>query len=187
MQLRAVVVCRPPLPSDRLRLGECVTPSSVAAEDELLAICEPEAGLEAAAAAASPDADADACLLRDIGVGKDVHLRLPTYGWQGAPSSELCEREVAPLLQRLLGGESVAIVAYGMTGACAVALRFKLCAIMPLWIGIGKRSLLCCRQRQVAHHGYREVRERAGALGGLRCACPPGSSLRCPPGHPWPC
>ncbi|PSC67025.1 Kinesin KIF3A, partial [Micractinium conductrix] len=46
-------------------------------------------------------------------------LRLPLfYGHRGGASAEaLCTREIAPLISRVLAGESAAIIAYGQTGS----------------------------------------------------------------------
>ena len=105
MQVRAVAVCRPPSDHDRLRLGGG---ASLAELD----IAPPSDGVPAD----SPDAD----LLRDISLGREV-LRLPLYGYHGADLALLCQREVAPLIQRLLVGESAAVIAYGQTGAALAA------------------------------------------------------------------
>lgn len=103
-----MAVCRPPVANDRRRLS--AAPGDALQELDIL---EPDAALPQGA----PDAD----LCRDISVereGRGTVLRLPLYGHRGGAGLEqLCEREVAPLLQRLLAGESCAVIAYGQTGA----------------------------------------------------------------------
>lgn len=111
LQVRAVAVCRPVVDNDSRRLSAAGAPTSVLQELDIL---EPAEQLPAG----SPDAD----LYRDISVEREGSrgsvLRLPLYGYRGgAGVHELCEREVAPLLQRLLAGESCAVIAYGQTGA----------------------------------------------------------------------
>ena len=106
LQVRAVVVCRPPVANDSRRL-------TVGGGGDGNA---PLAEIEVAAPEDVPAVAPDASLLRDIALGKDL-LRLPLYGHRGADSTQLCEHEVAPLLQRLLAGESAAVIAYGQTGA----------------------------------------------------------------------
>lgn len=97
-----MVVCRPPIAYDARRLG-----------GDTGALSELEIRTPASLPADAPDPD----LCRDITVGKGILLRMPLYGYLGgAEASQLCEREVTPLLQRLLAGESSAIVAYGQTG-----------------------------------------------------------------------
>lgn len=108
-QVRAVVVCRPPIAHDLHRLGgEAAAAAGAPAEVDILP-----------AEDAPPDAS-DADLLRYISVGKerDHAVRLPVYGYHGGgDAAALCEREVAPLLARLLAGESSALIAYGQTGS----------------------------------------------------------------------
>lgn len=103
-----MVVCRPPIAHDIHRLGgDASAASGTPAELDILPAED--------APADAPDAD----LLRYIAVGKDRDhaVRLPVYGYRGgADGAALCEREVAPLLARLLAGESSAIIAYGQTG-----------------------------------------------------------------------
>lgn len=107
-QVRAVAVCRPPVANDRRRLS--AAPGEPLQELDIL---QPDEALPAGAP--------DASLCRDISVereGRGAVLRLPLYGYRGgADLEQLCEREVAPLLQRLLAGESCAVIAYGQTGA----------------------------------------------------------------------
>lgn len=102
-----MAVCRPQVPNDS-RL-----PSAVGGSDEEpeLNFLEPEQPL-----LLSDDASPDTGLLRDIVLAGGV-CRLPLYGYRGgADAAQLCEREVAPLLERLLAGESSAVIAYGQTG-----------------------------------------------------------------------
>lgn len=110
MQVRAVAVCRPVVQHDSRRLSAAGAPASALQELDIL---QPDE--------APPASAADADLYRDISVereGKGSVLRLPLYGYRGgAGAGTLCEREVAPLLQRLLAGESCAVIAYGQTGA----------------------------------------------------------------------
>lgn len=105
-----MVVCRPPIAHDLHRLGgEAAAAAGAPAEVDILP-----------AEDAPPDAS-DADLLRYISVGKerDHAVRLPVYGYHGGgDAAALCEREVAPLLARLLAGESSALIAYGQTGGC---------------------------------------------------------------------
>ncbi|KAL4437091.1 hypothetical protein ABPG75_004230 [Micractinium tetrahymenae] len=114
-QVRAVVVCRPPIAHDARRLGGEAAASAAEALAEL-DILAPDDLTPDDLASDSPDAD----LERYIAVGKDRDhaVRLPLYGYRGgAGAAALCEREVAPLLARLLAGESSAIIAYGQTGS----------------------------------------------------------------------
>jgi hypothetical protein len=104
--VRAVVVCRPPVANDSWRLTTVGGDASA-----------PLAEIDVVAPEDVPADAPDASLLRDISLGKDVRLRLPLFGHRGADSTQLCEREVAPLLRRLLAGESAAVIAYGQTGA----------------------------------------------------------------------
>jgi hypothetical protein len=88
----------------------------------------------------------DAGLLRDISLGKDalgkdVRLRLPLFGHRCADSTQLCEREVAPLLQRLLAGESATVIAYGQTGPLQCGSACAALAACPA-IAAGGRTLI---------------------------------------------
>ncbi|KAI3433822.1 hypothetical protein D9Q98_003626 [Chlorella vulgaris] len=108
-QVRAVGVCRPPGPWDSRRYS-----SSAAAASEALT----ELNISDPATSGELPADApDAGLCRDIAVGADTVLCMPLYGHRGAAAELLCEQEVAPLLRRLLSGESAAVIAYGQTGS----------------------------------------------------------------------
>ena len=111
-----MVVCRPPIPNDVRRLSGG---SAALASDAALAAAA--AGLDELAI--RPPADVptdapDAALARDIDLGT-TQLRLPLfYGHRGGASAEaLCTREIAPLISRVLAGESAAIIAYGQVGA----------------------------------------------------------------------
>lgn len=111
-----MVVCRPPLLNDWQWLaatpGGGDAPSDALPELDILPPSEVPA-----------EGSRDADLLRDISVARGgakdaTTLRLPLYGHRGgAPGEQLCEREVAPLLRRLLAGESCAVIAYGQTGS----------------------------------------------------------------------
>lgn len=109
LQVRAVVICRPPVLNDRRLL-----PPGADALLEL-EVLPPAEALPAGA----PDADLlrDICLARE-GAKEGATLRLPLFGYHGgAGGAQLCVREVAPLLRRLLAGESAAVIAYGQTGS----------------------------------------------------------------------
>lgn len=109
-----MAVCRPAVEHDSRRLSAAGAPASALAELDILVPDD----------APPADSHRDAGLYRDISVereGKGSVLRLPLYGYRGgAGADELCEREVAPLLRRLLDGESCAVIAYGQTGAAAL-------------------------------------------------------------------
>lgn len=109
-QVRAVVVCRPPIAHNLQRLGgDAAAAAGTLAEVDILPADD-----------VPPDAP-DADLLRYIAVGKEREhtVRLPVYGYRGGgDAAALCDREVAPLLARLLAGESSALIAYGQTGGC---------------------------------------------------------------------
>lgn len=129
-----MVVCRPPVAHDSRRLsavGSAAAGGGFGLEE--LDITDPAAGGEVPLGA-PPDADP----IRDIAVGKDAVLRMPLYGHRGAPAADLCRREVAPLLARVLAGESAAVIAYGQTGGGVGGRRAGAEeALLPLLPGMG--------------------------------------------------
>lgn len=127
------MVCRPPLELDRQRLLGAAGASTAPAALEELCISPPDDSCTEpllGGAAAAPDAGRDGGLQRDISLpgaaaaAAGAHgqaapvLRMPLYGHRGgAGLEELCDRELAPLLDGLLAGESCAVICYGQTGA----------------------------------------------------------------------